>query len=50
VFEKNIMLTKSCLAGITFFEMAAFISHLYSMMPGGYGGEKKNPVRSLCMV
>jgi len=36
------MLTKSCLAGITFFEMAAYISHLYSMIPGGYHGEKKS--------
>jgi hypothetical protein len=41
VFEKNIMLRKSCLAGITFFEMAAFISHFYSMMPGGVSWGKK---------
>jgi hypothetical protein len=32
---------ESCLAGITFFEMAAFISHLCSMIPGGYHGKKK---------
>jgi hypothetical protein len=36
------MLTKSCLACITFFEMAPFISHLYSIIPGGYHGEKKS--------
>jgi hypothetical protein len=33
--------TKSCLAGITFFEIAAFISHLYSMIPGSYHGKIK---------
>jgi len=32
---------ESCLAGITFFEMVAFISHLYSMIPSGYHGKKK---------